>query len=270
MVEGYTRVSKSMSDTSVEELWREAVEFVKVLRNIVITTLIAISILLIPLGIAEGMPLSFYLLRLSMESVVVEVVASWIRLGNPNSLILIAGSPAGPIRVVLASALFFAILFSSPISLYLFYRYLRPALYPHERRAAIKIILATAGLFYGGLVYGFTIIAPITIRIMLYFGSVLKVEPYINVADFYEFVVFSVLATIVGFLTPLAIYILNRVLHIDLGVRRHWRYIIVVGYAILAVLTPDPTPVTALLIMGPPLTLSVAAEFLASRGRKRY
>ncbi len=259
-----------MSDNSVEELWREAVQFVKVLRNIVIIIIITVVILLIPLGITEGVPLSFYLLRLSIESRVIEVVASWLLLRNSSSLILIAGSPTGPIRVVLASALFFAILFSSPISLYLFYRYLRPALYPHERRAAVRIILAIAGLFYGGLIYGFIIIAPITIRIMLYFGSVLNIEPYINVADLYEFIVFSILATMIGFLIPLAIYVLNKVFHIDLGIRKHWRYIVVAGYAILAVLTPDPTPITALLILGPPLTLSIVAEFLASRSRKRY
>ncbi|MCS7111978.1 MAG: twin-arginine translocase subunit TatC [Ignisphaera sp.] len=259
-----------MSNDSVEELWREAVEFVKTLRNIVIVTLASILILLVPTGLTKGVPLSFYLLKQSMESTVTEAVASWMRLGNSSSVTLIAGSPTGPVRVVLASALFFGILFSSPISLYLFYRYLRPALYPSERRTAVKIMLSIAGLFYGGLLYGFIVISPITIRIMLYFGAVLGVEPYINVADLYEFIVFSVLATVVGFLIPLAIYILNRVFHIDLHIRRHWRYIVVIGYAALAVLTPDPTPVTALLIMGPPLILCIAAELLASKVGKKY
>lgn len=259
-----------MSNSDTEKLLREAAQFVKVLRNIVIVTLTTVLIMLIPLSITEGMPFSFYLLRLSMESRVVDMVTSWIRLNNSSSLILIAGSPTGPIRVVLASALFFAILFSSPISLYLFYRYIRPALYPHERRVAVKIILAIAGLFYGGLIYGFLIIAPLTIRIMLYFGGILRVEPYINIADLYEFIVFSILATMVGFLIPLAIYILSKVFYIDLGIRKHWRYILVAGYAVLAILTPDPTPITALLIIGPPLTLSIVAESLALKRRKSY
>lgn len=259
-----------MSSSGTEELWREAIEFARAIRNIAIVTLITILILLIPINLTKGVPLSFYLLRLSMESTITEAISSWMQLGNSTSITLIVGSPAGPVRVVLASALFFGILFSSPISLYLFYKYLKPALYPSERRAAVKIMLSIAGLFYGGLLYGFLVISPIAIRVMLYFGSVLGVEPYVNVADFYEFVVFSILATVVGFLIPLAVYVLNRVFHIDLRMRKHWRYIIVVGYAILAVLTPDPTPVTALLIMGPPLALSVAAELLASRVGKKY
>lgn len=262
--------SDSGSDAIVQEIWKEAVEFIKVIRSIVIITLIVILVLLIPINITSGVPLSFYLLRLSMESVIVNVLGSWIRLDNPSRIVLIAGSPTGPIRVVLASALFFGILFSSPVSLYLFYRYVKPALYPHERRAAVKIILAVAGLFYGGLIYGFTIIAPITIRIMLYFSAALGVEPYVNVADLYEFIVFSILATVAGFLIPLAVYMLGRVFHIDIGLRRHWRYIFVVGYAVLAVLTPDPTPITALLILGPPLTLSIVAEVSASKRMKKF
>lgn len=253
-----------MSDSIAQELWREAIEFVKVLRNIVIITLTVIVILLVPTSATNGMPLSYYLLITSVENVLVKRLIPWLY-GSTSSLILIIGSPIGPIRVVLASALFFGIVFSSPISLYLFYRYLKPALYPYERRTAVKVVLAVAGLFYCGLIYGLTIITPVTIRIMIYFGTVLRVEPYVNIADLYEFIIFSVLATIAGFLIPLAIYILNKVFHIDLNIRKNWRYIFVIGYAVLAILTPDPTPITALLILGPPLAMSIIAESLASR-----
>lgn len=253
-----------MSDNIAQEFWKEAVEFVKVLRNIVIITLIVIVILLIPTSVTKGMPFSYYLLIMSIENVLAKTLIPWLH-SNVGSPILIIGSPTGPIRVVLASALFFGVVLSSPISLYLFYRYLRPALYPYERKTAIKVILATAGLFYCGLIYGFIIITPVTIRIMMYFGTVLRIEPYVNIADLYEFIIFSVLATIVGFLIPLAIYILNKVFRIDLNIRKNWRYVFVVGYVVLAILTPDPTPITALLILGPPLTMSIIAEFLASK-----
>ncbi|MEM2253053.1 MAG: twin-arginine translocase subunit TatC [Desulfurococcaceae archaeon] len=245
-----------LSSSELQEIWREAVEFAKFLRRIVIITIVTIFILLMPIHLTYGEPISFYLVKLAIRNPFIEV---------PGNIVLIMGEPAGPIRVILSSALLFGVLISSPISLILFYRYLRPALYPHERKIAIKVTLATGGLFYAGLTYGFLIIAPLTVKIMIAFSSVASVEPFINVADFYDFIIISTLATAIGFLIPLFVFIANRVFNIDLSLRKHWRYILILGYAVTAVLTPDPTPITALLIIGPPLTLSVIAEVVALR-----
>ncbi len=248
-----------MSSSELQEVWREAVEFAKFLRRAVVVTLVTIFILLMPIHLTYGEPISFYLVKLAIRNPFIEV---------PGNIVLIMGEPAGPIRVILSSALLFGMLISSPISLILFYRYLRPALYPHERKIALKITLATGSLFYAGLTYGFLVIAPLTIRIMISFGGIAGVEPFINVADFYDFIIISTLATAIGFLIPLFVFIANRVFNIDLSLRKHWRYIFILGYAAMAVLTPDPTPITALLIIGPPLTLSVVAEVFALRGKK--
>lgn len=252
-----------MSEEIREEILREAVEFVKFLRHVLVLTIAVVLLLLIPINIVYGEPIAFYLLKNTLRSPILNLFSVYQLggLGNANStVILIAGSPAGPIRVILSSALFFGILISSPLTLYLFYRYLKPALYPHERGIAKRIVLLTALLFYSGILYGLIVIAPLTINILMYFGSVIGVEPYISVAEFYEFIVVSVLATAVGFLIPLAVYIIGRVFHLNLNLRRYWRYIFVIGYAVTAVITPDPTPITALLIIGPPLILSVVAE----------
>lgn len=249
-----------MSNELTNSLLKEVSEFIKLLRSITIIVIVTTIIMLIPINITYGEPLSFYLLRNVLNSPITRIFPFLGFNNTNNSIVLIAGSPVGPIRVVLSSALLFGLLISSPISLYLFYRYLKPALYPHERKKAVKIVLYTAFLFYGGIVYGLTVIAPLTMYILIYFGSIINVLPYIAVADFYEFIVLSTLATAIGFLIPLAIYILGKVLHIDINLRRYWRYILVVSYAITAVLTPDPTPITALLIVGPPLALGIIAE----------
>ena len=246
-----------MSEVTEKDILREINEFLKFLRRIIILLIAMFVIMLMPISFSSREePLSLYLLKLSINSPFINV---------PENITLIMGEPGGPIRVILASSLFFAMIFGSPIALFLFYRYLKPALYPHERRIAVSMTLATAGLFYAGIIYGFLVIAPITIRIMFIFGSVAGAEPMITIASFYEFIVISVIATAVGFLIPIGVYLINRVLGIDLNLRKYWRYILVVTYAIVAVITPDPTPITALLIIGPPLTLSVVAELVAMK-----
>jgi sec-independent protein translocase protein TatC len=250
-----------------KELLDEVMEFAKLLRRVTIITIVTIALMLVPINLTHGDPIAFYLMKTALCSVIQRLFPVLGIDASNTSIVLIAGSPVGPVRVLLSSALFFGLLISSPISLYLFYRYLKPALYSHERRLAVRIVLYTALLFYSGVAYGFTVIAPLTMFILVHLGSTLGVAPYVTVADFYEFIALSVLATAVGFLAPLAIYFINKAFHISLNLRKHWRYILVIGYAVTAAITPDPTPITALLIIGPPLASSVLAEVVASKRR---
>jgi len=123
------------------ELIKEAVEFAKFLRRVVLIVVIVTFSMMIPVKLSYSEPPAFYILKKILDSLILGLLLR-LDFNSNNSIILIAGSPAGHIRVLLSSALFFGLLVSSPILLYFFYRYLRPALYPHERRAAVRVVFS--------------------------------------------------------------------------------------------------------------------------------
>ena len=249
-----------MSNTlTSKELIKEAKELFKVLRRIIIIYLVSTLLMLIPLSGSSSTPLCVCLLNLMLRVGLISL---------PEGVKLIMGNPVAPVRVMLASSAFFGLIFGSPPALIIFYRYLRPALYPHERHLAFKYTLVTAVLLYAGIIYGIFIIAPLTIKIMISLGYITGVEPVLLISDYYEFIVISVIATAISFLIPIPIYLLRRIFGIDLRIRKYWRYIFVIGYTITAIITPDPTPITAILILAPPLSLSIAAEIIAEKGAK--
>lgn len=238
--------------SSGENLIAELNEFLGFLRRCALVLGVFFVVMLIP--VVDNQPISFAIL---------------LNILPPSNFSLILGSPVGGVMAILASAFFFAILFSSPLLLILFFKYLKPALYPNERKTAVKITLATTCLFYSGILYGFFIIAPISINILSALGSE-NIRPIISVDSYVEFVVFSVLSTAVGFLVPIGIYVLSALFNVKINLMKHIRYIFVGSYAIVALLTPDPTPITALLIISPPIILAlITQKIIEGRSQRR-
>uniref|UniRef100_A0A7C4BE20 Uncharacterized protein n=1 Tax=Ignisphaera aggregans TaxID=334771 RepID=A0A7C4BE20_9CREN len=95
-------------------------EFAKPLRRVTIITIITIALMLVPINLTHGDPIAFYLMKTVLSSVIQRLSPVLGMDASNTSIVLIAGSPVGPVRVLLSSALFFGLLVSSPISLYLF------------------------------------------------------------------------------------------------------------------------------------------------------
>ncbi len=160
---------------------------------------------------------------------------------------------------------------SMPWIVYQVFRFIDPALEPHERRVLIPVSLAAGVLFAGGVTFGYFFLLPPSARWLLaHAGDVIR--PQITALNYLSFVTWFLVATGLGFETPLII-----VAACALGIvtpqrlQREWRTALLVILVISAAVTPDWSPVTMFFLALPMIVLyegAVLASFLIVR-RKR-
>lgn len=156
-----------------------------------------------------------------------------------------------PFLVKVKVAFLFGFAVSMPWIMYQLYAFVDPALTNAERRRTIPLALLAGLLFACGIVFGYLLILPVSLRWLLaqagtQFNALITANAYIS------FVLFFLLIVGATFETPLVILTLAF-----LGVvspqtlRREWRiaYMIIAGIAVFG--TPDWSPVTMLLVAIP-------------------
>ena len=116
--------------------------------------------------------------------------------------------------------------------------FVRPALHKHEIRVVRSLILLGLILFYVGLVFGYWLLVPATIKVMLSFGF-LGIEATIGLKDYLAFVCQLIIISGVIFQIPLILLGLSLVGVISkdlLSQSRRYAYVILAVVA--AVITP--------------------------------
>lgn len=156
-----------------------------------------------------------------------------------------------------------------PYALYEVYQFAKPGLYPHEARLLRKYLALFALLFALGCAYAYLVIAPLTTLIMLWLMSAGGAEPLLTVSDlFYNFSL-MLLATGAAFSLPALLVIparLGLLSYEDL--RSRWRYVVISVLLVTAAVTPDPTPVSMLLLSAPLLIDYLVALLLVKRAAR--
>ena len=151
-------------------------------------------------------------------------------------------------------SLSFAISFTIalPFIAYQVYGFIAPAIYENEKRSIITFVIVFMVLFLFGVTYSYYVIVPTTFSVLYKFVNQTRVMPFYSVKDFFEVITFGLLGSGLLYTFPIVIYFLVQ---LDLllveelkSMRRH----LFVGLSILtAVLTPDPTPVSMILMTIP-------------------
>jgi len=154
----------------------------------------------------------------------------------------------------------------SPYAGYQIYAYLKPALYPEERRTLLRLSLGFAVLFVLGCLYAYYVILPITFAFLAWIIAGTNVEMVFSVKDFFQFAFLGMVSTGLFFTMPLVIAGLAWA---DLvrseTLKRRWREVFVGVLILTAVITPDPTPVSMLLLSVPFMALYGLSYLLAKR-----
>ncbi len=157
-----------------------------------------------------------------------------------------------------------------PWIVYHAFRFIDPALEPHERRVLVPVSLAAGFLFAFGVVFGYFFLLPSASRWLLaQAGEVIRVQ--ITALNYLSFVTWFLVATGLGFETPLLV-----VAACALGIvtpqrlQREWRTAVLAIFVLSAAVTPDWSPVTMFLLAVPMIVLyegAVLVSFLIVRRR---
>ena len=146
-------------------------------------------------------------------------------------------------------AFFSAIFLGSPILLIQIYKFIAPGLYKNEKKALLPYLISTPILFLLGGCLVYYLVMPLAIKFFLSFETLgsttsLPIQLEAKVNEYLSLIMRLIFAFGISFQLPILLNLLARIGVVNsnyLKTRR--RYIIVIIFAIAAILTP-PDPIT--------------------------
>ena len=186
---------------------------------------------------------------------------------------LIFTNPGDPFRVQMVWSFAIGMAFAFPVIAWQVWGFLSPALYKHEKKVVIPVLIGAALLFLAGMALAFFVILPVTLRFLMGFQSE-SMAPMITVSGYFSFVVGLVLAFGVVFEMPIVVVALTALgLTTPRMLSRFRRHAAVLCLVAAAIITPGGDPMS-LLIMTLPLYLlyevSIVLSGVVYRRRVRH
>lgn len=142
-----------------------------------------------------------------------------------------------------------------PFILYQFWKFISPALYEKERKSAKSFVIVSSLLFFIGVLFGYFVIAPMSVNFFATFSVSHVVENEINLDSYVGLIKTSSIASGLFFELPIIIYFLTKLgLVTPQFLRQYRRYAIVIVMIVAAIVTP-PDVVSQTIVAIPLLIL---------------
>jgi sec-independent protein translocase protein TatC len=187
-----------------------------------------------------------------------------------GSASLIVLGPAEAVIVQLKVGMFLAAVITSPLTTYEFWGFVAPALKPTERRLIYRITFPVVALFLSGVLVSLVVVLPFTFSFLYSFATAFGATPLLKLDDFLDFVLWFSIAFGLAFELPVVMYGLSY-----LGIvtpefwKQNWRYAAIAIFIFGAVITPDGSGITMMLVAIPMLFL-YAAGYVAVVQRSKH
>jgi sec-independent protein translocase protein TatC len=189
----------------------------------------------------------------------------------PDGVALVVTAPTAGFVALFNVALALGVVVSLPYVLAQLAGFLGPALRRHERALLLRLLLPAFLLFVLGILFAYAFVLPSAFAALYAFADTLGAATFLDVEAFVSFALLFMLLTGAAFQTPLVMYGLARVgLATPRGYLRKWRHAVVAIVLIAALATPDPTPVSQMLVSAPLLGLYLLGAALAVPAAKAY
>lgn len=170
----------------------------------------------------------------------------------PRNVQLVATDPLGAFIAHIIIALSLAIITLSPFIIYSIARYLSSALTNKEKKGLIITILPSIILFILGCIFAYYILIPTIFSVLYGFASVVGIMELFSVRDFIHLVFGIMIATGVIFLLPIFMFLLSKIGFVGRKFwLNKWRHALVFCLAFSAIVTPDGTGITMLILAFP-------------------
>ncbi|VAH60482.1 unnamed protein product [Triticum turgidum subsp. durum] len=174
------------------------------------------------------------------------------------------------------------LLIGSPIILYEIIAFVLPGLTKDERKFLGPIVLGSSVLFYLGILFSYTVLAPAALNFFVNYAEG-AVESIWSIDQYFEFVLVLLFSTGLSFQTLLRIHFIVGLLGCCKGFKMVpviqlllgqvglvsseqmlsiWRYVVVGAVVAAAVLTPSTDPLTQMLLAGPLLGLYLGGAWM--------
>ena len=170
----------------------------------------------------------------------------------PKEMQLIVTNPLNALLVQIEITVFLAFVVSLPLLLYKIISYLSPALRKREKKIIVNAILPSMAFFALGISFAYFLLIPSTFEIMNSYVFSVNALPFFEINEFVSMVIALTLATGFLFLLPVFMKVLNALEIVD---KPFWisnfKYAFIMFLIFSAIITPDGTGMTMLLLSLP-------------------
>jgi sec-independent protein translocase protein TatC len=184
---------------------------------------------------------------------------------NQNPVNLISIKMSGQITTHIVVALVAGIIMAFPVIIYEFWSFLRPALHSNEAKHARGAVLISSLLFFIGVLFGYFLLAPLSIHFLTTYQVSEEVVNQINIRSYIGTVTSICLATGVVFELPIITFFLTKIgIVTPAFMKKYRKHSIVVIFILAAIITPPD--VFSQMLVSIPLFLLYEVSIYVSAG----
>jgi sec-independent protein translocase protein TatC len=217
-----------------------------------------------------GVGVSFYFL-FTNDDFILRVLTQPILPYLPNGKLTVF-HPAAAFKIIMNLSLILGTIFASPVIVWHLWGFLSPALYSHEKKVVIPVLMMAVVLFLAGCALSWFVILPLTLKVLTGIQAE-SLQPMIGFSEYFGFAVGMSVALGAAFELPTVILLLSLLGLVTPTMLHRFRRFAIVGSIVLgAFITPGGDPVTLVLMAGPLYglyELSVILSAVVYRWKKR-
>ena len=190
----------------------------------------------------------FYLAAPTMGQILIWPIRDFLPTDANGNGVLSALDPFEPFLTRLQITLFFSVIGTSPVIIWQLLAFFLPALKPNERRWFVPTFIVACALFVFGVVFCYLVILNAAFEwLTSQVAGLGNIEPRLE--SYITIIIKFLLSFGVAFEIPLLVFYLVIFKIVPYKkLRSSWRYIYVALMIICAMVTPDSSPITMLLM----------------------
>lgn len=214
-----------------------------------------------------------YRILVSAGALLAASVAGWfliprilqqiVRLTGPLIFVTPVEAFFSYLKIAFSAGLFF----SSPVIFWQGWKFVLPALFPHERAAVLRNAPAAVMLFILGLAFGYFGVLPIALRFLLGFGTE-ELTPALSIGRVLSFFLGLTVPFGLVFQLPLVVLLLTHLQIVSLQRLRQIRRIVLFGSFVVGALLTPPDLASQVMMAIPIIVLYEAGLWIAARGER--
>lgn len=159
---------------------------------------------------------------------------------------------AGQFTLQMNSCITAGLILGVPYLLFEIWLFIKPALLENEKKSAQGFVLFASTLFFLGVLFGYYIIAPLSINFLLNFTVDPSITNTITIDSYLSTILTLTLGSGIIFQLPVVIFILSKLgIMTPKFMRKSRRYAAVLILVVAAVVTPTSDPYTMMIVAFP-------------------
>ncbi|PCE64892.1 twin-arginine translocase subunit TatC [Sediminicola luteus] len=176
---------------------------------------------------------------------------------------------AGQFSAHIWTSIWAGFIISFPYVLYEMWKFISPGLYEKERRGAKGFIFIASLLFFIGVLFGYYVVSPLSIRFLGSYQVAEEVFNDIDLSDYIALVRTSVIACGIIFELPIIIYILTKIGLVTPDMMKKYRKMALVVVLILSAVITPPDVTSQIIVALPVLVLYQVSIYISGRVLKK-